>query len=49
MQCQLLYIGWINNKVLLYSIEKYIQYPVINLNGKEYEQEYIYKHIYVHI
>ena len=31
---KLLYIKWINNKVLLYSTEKYIQYPVINHNGK---------------
>ena len=35
-RCKLLYIGWINNKVLLYSTENYIQYPVINHNGKEY-------------
>ena len=35
-------IEWINNKVLLYSTGKYIQYPVINHNGKEYEKEYIY-------
>ena len=27
---------WINNKVLLYTIGNYIQYPVINHNGKEY-------------
>ena len=31
-----------NNKVLLYSTGNYIQYPVINHNGKEYEKEYIY-------
>ena len=31
---KLLYTGWINNKVLLYSTENYIQYPVINHNGK---------------
>ena len=31
------YIEWINNKVLLYSTGNYIQYPVINHNGKEYE------------
>ena len=36
-----LYIGWINNKVLPYSTGNYIQYPVINHNGKEYEKEYI--------
>ena len=34
--CELLYIGQINTKVLLYSPENYIQYPVINHNGKEY-------------
>ena len=39
---KLLYIGWINNKVLLYSPGNNIQYPVINHNGKEYE-----KNIYV--
>ena len=34
---------WINNKVLLYSIENYIQYPMINHNGKEYlKKECIY-------
>ena len=31
-----IYIEWINNKVLLYSTGNYIQYPMINLNGKEY-------------
>ena len=39
---KLLYIGWINNKVLLYSIGNYIQYPVINHNGK-----HIYMYIYI--
>ena len=37
----LLYTGWINNKALLYSTENYIQYAMINHNGKEYES-YIY-------
>ena len=32
----LLYIERINNKVLLYSTENYIQYPMIKHNGKEY-------------
>ena len=41
-RCKLLHIGWINNKVLLYSPGNYIQYPVINHNGKEYEKECIY-------
>ena len=44
-RCKLVYIGWINNKVLLYSTENYIQYPTISHNGKEYEKEKIY--IYV--
>ena len=41
-RCKLLYTGWLNNKVLLYSTGNYIQYPVINHNGKEYEKECIY-------
>ena len=41
-RCKLLYRGWINSKVLLYGTGNYIQYPVINHNGKEYEKEYIY-------
>ena len=41
-RCKLLYVEWVNNKVLLYSTGNYIQYPVINHNGKEYEKEYIY-------
>ena len=40
-RCKVLYIQWINNKVLLYRTEKLIQYPVINHNGKEYEKECI--------
>ena len=43
-RCKLLYIGWINNKVLLYSTGDYIQYPVINHNGKEYK-----KNIYMYV
>ena len=35
----LLNIGWINNKALLYSTGSYVQYPVINHNEKEYEKE----------
>ena len=41
-RCKLLYVGWINNKVLLYSTENYIQYSVIDHNGEEYEKEHIY-------
>ena len=46
-RCKLLYIGWINNKVLLYSRGNYIQYPVINHNGKEYEKQYVYMYVCV--
>ena len=35
-RCKLLYIEWINNTVLLYSTENYIQLPMINHNEKEY-------------
>ena len=38
---KLLYIGWISNKVPLYSTGNYIQYPVTSHNGKEYEKECI--------
>ena len=41
-RCKSLYREWINNKVLVYSTGNYIQYPVINQNGKEYEKEYVY-------
>ena len=41
-RCKLVYIECINNKVLLYSTENYIQYPVISHNGKEYFKMHIY-------
>ena len=42
-RCKLLYMEWINNKVLLCSTENCIQYPMINHNGKEYfKKECIY-------
>ena len=34
-RCKLLYVNWINNKVLLYSTRNDIQYSLINLNGEE--------------
>ena len=40
--CGRLYIGWINNKVLLSSLGSYTQYPMINHKGKGYEKERIY-------
>ena len=33
-RCRLLHVGWINNKVLMYSTGNYIQQPVITHNGK---------------
>ena len=36
-------------QVLLYSAGNYIQYLVINYNGKEYEKEYMYSSIYIYI
>ena len=38
-RCKLLHMEWINNKVLPYSTENYIQFPMINHNGTEYEKE----------
>ena len=35
---KLLHTEWINNKVLLYSTGNFIQYLVINRNGKEYKK-----------
>ena len=48
-RCKILHIGWINNKLLLWSTGNYSQYAVINHNGKEYEKECIYIHTYIHI
>jgi len=42
-RCKLLYVGWINNKVLLYSTRNYSQYPVINYSGK-----HVKKNVYIH-
>ena len=33
------------HRVLFYSTENYIQYHVINQNGKEYEKWYVYMYI----
>ena len=47
-RCKLLYMERINNKVLLYSTENYIQYPMINhriffsMMEKKVEKECIY-------
>ena len=34
-RCKLLSTGWINNKILLYSMRNDIQYPEVNHNEKE--------------
>ena len=34
-RCKLLRLEWINNKVLLFNTDNYIQSPGINHNGKE--------------
>ena len=46
---RLLYIEWINNKVLQYSTANYIQNPMINHNGKEYLKKNLYIYIYIYI
>ena len=42
-RCELLYTEWIHNKVLMYSTENYIEYPMINHTGKEYFKKNIHK------
>ena len=46
-RCKLLYIEQIHNKVLLCRTGSYIQLPMINHHGKEYEKEDIYIYISV--
>ena len=42
-RCKLLYVGWINNKVLLYSMGNYIQHPMINqMKNNMKENTYMY-------
>lgn len=41
-ECKLVYIGWINHRVLLCSTGTYIRYPVTNYNRKEEEKQYMY-------
>ena len=38
-RCKLEYIGWINNKILLYSTGNYTQYFVITNKGRVSEKE----------
>ena len=48
-RCKLLYIGWINNKVLLYNPGKYIQYPMVNFNGKDWIHTHTHTHTHTYI
>ena len=43
---ELLYIEWINSKVLLHSTDNYIQYSVTKSNGKNMKNNYIYIYIF---
>ena len=42
-RCQLIYLRWINNKILLYSTGNYIQYLMINRKGKEFFNQLHFK------
>ena len=44
---QLVYTGWIN-KVLLYSTEKYIQYPITIMENNMKKNIYIHTHTHTH-
>ena len=48
-RCKQFYIGWINNKILLYSTGNYIQYLMINHNEKEYicKKKNVYMCVYI--
>ena len=37
-RCELLYIEWINNKVLLYITSNSVQYLLVNTNGEEFKK-----------
>ena len=41
-------IEWIN-KVLLYSTGNFIQYPMINHNGKEYIKKNVCTYVYIYV
>ena len=45
-RCKLLYVEWNNNNIYCIA-ENYIQYPMINLNGKEYLKKNVYRYIYM--
>ena len=45
-RCKLLYIEWLNKSNCIAQVTT-IQYPVINDNGKEYENECVYTYMYI--
>ena len=45
-RCKLLHLGWIDNKILLHITGNYIQYPVINHEGKNMKKN-VYIYIYI--
>ena len=45
-RCKLVYIEQINSKVLLFNTGNYMQYLVINHNGKEYEKQCVCVFVY---
>ena len=47
-RCKLFYTEWIN-KVLLYSMRNYIQYPMMNHNAKEYFLKRMCVYIYIYV
>ena len=54
-RCKLLFVEWISKRALPYSMDNYIQCPVINQNGKLYIYVYgaakwfIYIYIYIYV
>ena len=47
-RCKLLYIAWVNNKVILHSTGNYIHYSGTNHSKKEYAKVCVYIYIYIH-
>ena len=39
-RCKLVFIGWINIRVLLFSTGNYVQYPIIKHNGEKIPSEF---------
>ena len=48
-RCKLLYIEWLDNKILLYNTKNYIQYLMINHDEKEIFKKDVCVYIYIYI